>query len=75
MEDSTEMLLRNSFDDEGMQGGGVDEPVEIRETAAEFESVDNLPLETNPQNHEKVRDFTQNDRGIRVHLDRSRDAL
>ena len=75
MEDSTEMLLRNSFDDEDMQGGGVDEPVEIRETAPEFESVDNLPLETNPQNHEKVRDFTQNDRGIRVHLDRSRDAL
>ncbi|MCK4868736.1 MAG: ribonucleotide-diphosphate reductase subunit alpha, partial [Alphaproteobacteria bacterium] len=39
------------------------------------EPVDNLPLETDTEKHEKVRDFAQNDHGIRVHIDRSRDAL
>lgn len=75
MEDSTEMLLRKSFGDEDMQGGGEDASVEFQAYAADAEPVDNLPLETNPQNHEKVRDFAQNDRGIRVHMDRGRDAL
>jgi ribonucleoside-diphosphate reductase alpha chain len=75
MEDSTEMLLRKPYEDEDISGASMDESVEIAETIPEPDSVDNLPLETDAQSHEKVRDFAQNDRGIRVHLDRNRDAL
>ena len=75
MEDSTGMLLRKSFEGEEFQGAGMDESVETRESIAQTGPVDNLPLETDPENHEKVRDFAQNDRGIRVHMDRSRDEL
>jgi len=75
MEDSTEMLLRTSFEEEESQDCGVEESVEVQESVEDPQSVDNLPLETNPENHEKVSDFAQNDRGIRVHMNRSRDAL
>ncbi len=74
MEDSTELLLRKSFESEEIQGASMDESDEIMEISPESEDVDNLPLETDAQSHEKVRDFAQNDRGIRVHMDRSRDA-
>jgi len=75
MEDSTEMLLRTSFEEDESQGGGAEESVEIQESVEDSQPVDNLPLETNRENHEKVSDFAQNDRGIRVHMNRSRDAL
>jgi ribonucleoside-diphosphate reductase alpha chain len=47
----------------------------MQDSVLATEPVDNLPLETDPEKHEKVRDFAQNDRGIRVHMDRGRDAL
>ncbi|MBE9558552.1 MAG: ribonucleoside-diphosphate reductase subunit alpha [Proteobacteria bacterium] len=53
----------------------MDESVETLDSDVALEPVDNLPLETDTGKHEKVRDFAQNDRGIRVHMDRGRDAL
>jgi ribonucleoside-diphosphate reductase alpha chain len=75
MEDATEMLLRKSFDSEELLDGGAEQSVEMQDSVLAPEPVDNLPLETDPEKHEKVRDFAQNDRGIRVHMDRGRDAL
>ena len=75
MEDPTEMLMRKSFESEEPLDGSAEESVEIRDSVLALEPVDNLPLETDTEKHEKVRDFAQNDRGIRVHMDRSRDAL
>jgi ribonucleoside-diphosphate reductase alpha chain len=75
MEDSTEMLLSKSYEDEELLDGGTEGSVEIHDPVVATEPVDNLPLETDPDKHEKVRDFAQNDRGIRVHIDRGRDGL
>jgi ribonucleoside-diphosphate reductase alpha chain len=75
MEDSTETLLSKSFEDDELLDGSAEESVEPRDSMEAPEPVDNLPLETDPEKHEKVRDFAQNDCGIRVHMDRTRDAL
>jgi ribonucleoside-diphosphate reductase alpha chain len=69
------MLLRESFESEELLDGSAEESVEMQDSVLATEPVDNLPLETDPEKHEKVRDFAQNDRGIRVHMDRGRDAL
>lgn len=75
MEDSTEMLQSKSYENEELLDSSMDESVETLDSVVALEPVDNLPLETVTGKHEKVRDFTQNDRGIRVHMDRGRDAL
>ncbi len=75
MEDSTEMLQSKSYENEGLLESSMDESVETLDSDVALEPVDNLPLETDTGKHEKVRDFAQNDRGIRVHMDRGRDAL
>ncbi len=75
MEDSTEMLQSKSYENEELLDSSMDESVETLDSVVALEPVDNLPLETDTGKHEKVRDFAQNDRGIRVHMDRGRDAL
>jgi ribonucleoside-diphosphate reductase alpha chain len=75
MEDTTELLLSKSYEVKELLGSDAEGSVEIQNPVVTTESVDNLPLETDPEKHEKVRDFAQNDRGIRVHMDRSRDEL
>ncbi len=75
MEDSTEMLQSKSYENEGLLDSSMDESVETLDSDVALEPVDNLPLETDTGKHEKVRDFAQNDRGVRVHMDRGRDAL
>ncbi len=73
MDDSTEVLLRESAEREGFEGNG---PAERDLRGAFRQSVDNSgESEDESELTEEFRDNPQNDRGNRVHIDRERDAL
>ncbi|MDH3229833.1 MAG: ribonucleoside-diphosphate reductase subunit alpha [Alphaproteobacteria bacterium] len=76
MDEPAELLLRAPQEDEGIAADAGNDSLQLFEDPPTECSVDNSdsddPLDGVP---EAVRDYAQNDRGIRVQVDRSRDSL
>ena len=75
-DEPAELLLRAPHEDEGIAANAGNDSEPLIEDPPATRSVDKSSLD-DPTGGvpETVRDYAQNDRGIRVHIDRSRDSL